>query len=104
VPKCNILLIYINYKIKCNYVVKILETEEQVIDIHKPYYIVNENKENKSTFLRKSTKSKSQIMKTETIKKMNTIEKVFTEGIQRNSNFEELFNDPRILNFYNMEV
>ncbi len=51
--------------------------------------------------MRKNTKFKSQIIKTETMKKMNTIERIFTEGIQRNSDFEELFDDPRILNLYN---
>lgn len=38
------------------------------------------------------------------MKKMNTIEKIFTEGIQRNCDFEDFLSDPRILDLYNNEI
>lgn len=65
---------------------------------------MNEDNESRASIVRKNTKSKSQIMKTETMKKMNTIEKIFIEGIQRNSDFEELLSDPRIMNLCNNDI
>jgi len=65
-----------------------------------PYYKINDDNENKK-IIRKSTKPKTHIMRTDSIRKMNSLEKIFTEGIQKNSNFEELLNDPRLLKLYN---
>lgn len=84
-----------------NYVIKILESDEQCLDIFQPYYQVNIDADNKK-LVRKNTKSKSQIFQPENFSKMGSIERIFTEGIRKNSDFEELLQNPKIKNLYDL--
>ena len=95
----NLLIHILNFQLGGKYVIKILESEEQVIDIFKPYYQENLNKDNQPIVI-KSKKSRSHIFKPEEFTKMGSLEKIFTEGIKRNSKFEDILNDPRIINLY----
>jgi len=48
--------------------------------------------------VRKENRSKSQKITTEDMQKMSSLEKIFVEGIRKNSEFEDIINDPRLLN------
>ena len=72
-----------------------LEVEDEEISTL-PYYNKNENYV-KNSMQNNQALSKSHLIETENFGKMDEMEKIFNEGIRKNSEFDILMNDPRLV-------